>query len=176
MTASDRGTILASFDDSGKAEVALDRLWHAGFRREQIGVVLPGRGVAEAQTGAGVVEAAAAQGAVAGAATGGTIGGITGALLTAFVPGLGPVLAGGILAGIVGGAAAGAAGGVYLGPFIAMGLSEDEARSYEGKIQAGQTIIAVRGDTRLLEAADILERYGAHSIRHCAGEPAACAR
>lgn len=169
MATTDQATILAVFDEGGQAEVALDRLWHAGFRREQIGIVKPGR-IDEAKTPAGEVEHAAARGAATGAVAGGTLGAITGALLTGFIPGIGPVVAGGLLTGLVAGAAAGAAGGAYLGPFIGMGLSEDEARRYEGNIQAGRTVVAVRPGDQHDKAVEILEHYGAHTIRHAAGE------
>lgn len=175
MTGNDHGTIVAVFDDGGQAEVALDKLWHAGFPHEQIGIVMPGKGVAEAQTETGALEAAGARGAVTGAVTGGTVGAITGALLTGLIPGVGPVLAGGILAGLITGAAAGAAGGAYVGPFIAMGLSEDEARAYERNIHAGRTVLAVRPGERYEEAVELLRRFGGHDIKHLTGEPAGTA-
>src|SRR5437764_13767282 len=116
MMGNDHGTIVAVFDDGKQAEVALDKLWHANFRPDQIGIVMPGKGVAEPKTPIGTLEEAGARGAVTGAVTGGTVGAITGALLTGLIPGVGPVMAGGILAGLITGGLAGAAGGAYVGP------------------------------------------------------------
>src|SRR5579883_2098380 len=97
MPANDFGTIVAVFEQGTRAEVALDKLWHAGFQHDHIGIVLPGKGLVEAQTPTGAVEDIAAQGAVTGAVAGSTVGAITGALLTGLIPGVGPVFAGGLL-------------------------------------------------------------------------------
>lgn len=158
-------TVVAVFDRREQAEVAIDGLWHAGFKHDQIGILVPGQGVREAQTPTGKVEDNAAGGAVTGAVTGGTLGAVAGAVLTGLIPGIGPVLAGGILTGLVTGAAAGAAVGVYLGPFVALGLTEDEARHYHERVQAGQTLVVVRPGECLDEAVKILRECGGHDIR-----------
>jgi len=62
--------VTAIFADRGKAESAIDNLWHAGFRHDQIGILMPGGRVAEATTSTEKNEETAAQGAVAGAAAG----------------------------------------------------------------------------------------------------------
>ena len=46
----ERSLVAAVFDNRGKAESAIDNLWHAGFRHDQIGILTPGRGVTEATT------------------------------------------------------------------------------------------------------------------------------
>jgi hypothetical protein len=154
------GAVTAVFDDRGKAESAIDNLWHAGFRHDQVGVLMPSGRVAEATTATEKTEENAASGAVTGAATGGAIGAVAGALATAFIPGIGPVLAGGILTGAVLGGAAGAAAGSYLGPFVALGFSKDEAERYHGELKAGRTIVLVRPEDRAADAVTILRSHG----------------
>jgi hypothetical protein len=155
-----RPNVVGVFPDRGWAERAIDELHHHGFTRQQIGVVMPGRGVVEAHTGTEVLEDNAGTAAVAGAAAGGTLGAIAGALAMGLIPGVGPVLAGGLLAGILGGAAAGAALGTFAGPFVALGFTEDEARDYQEQFQAGRSIVVVHAGDRAAEARDILRRFG----------------
>jgi hypothetical protein len=166
--------VTAVFDDRGKAESAIDNLWHAGFRHDQIGILTPGGSVAEATTATEKTEENAAEGAVTGAAAGGAIGAVAGALATALIPGVGPVLAGGILTGLVLGGAAGAAAGSYLGPFVALGFSEDEAQQYQSELKAGRTIVTVRAEDRAADAVTILRSHGgrtADTSRHGATGP-----
>ena len=158
--ATERSLVAAVFNNRGKAEAAIDNLWHAGFRHDQIGIVTPSGRVAEATTATEKSEDNAAEGAIAGAATGGAIGAVIGGLAAAFIPGVGPVLAGGILAGVALGGAAGAAAGSYLGPFLALGLSEDQAHWYHGELKAGRTIVTVRAEDRAADAIAILRSHG----------------
>ncbi len=85
-TTTARSLVAAVFDARGQAESAIDNLWHAGFRHDQIGIVTPGGRVAEATTSTEKTEENAAEGAVAGAATGGAIGAVAGALAPHKVP------------------------------------------------------------------------------------------
>ena len=166
--------VTAVFDNRGQAESAIDNLWHAGFRHDQVGILMPGGQVAEATTATEETEENAAGGAVTGAATGGAIGAVAGALATAFIPGVGPVLAGGILTGLVLGGAAGAAAGSYLGPFVAMGFSKDDAQRYHGELKAGRTIVTVQAEDRAADAVAILRSHGgrtADTARHDATGP-----
>lgn len=159
-SATNTSLVTAIFENRGKAESAIDNLWHAGFRHDQVGILMPGGRVAEATTSTEGTEETAAEGAVAGAATGGALGAVAGGLATALIPGIGPVLAGGILTGIILGGAAGAAAGSYLGPFVAMGFSKDEAHRYEQELKAGRTIVTVRAEDRAADAVAILRSHG----------------
>lgn len=161
MTTTERPIVVGVFPNRGWAERAIDELHHAGFPLEQIGIVMPGGRVAEARTGTEVLEDNAGTGAVAGAVTGGTMGAVAGALATGLIPGIGPIVAGGLLAGILGGAAAGAALGTFAGPFVALGLSESEARHYQQEFNAGRSIVVVRAGDRAAVARDILRRFEA---------------
>jgi hypothetical protein len=166
--------VTAVFADRGKAESAIDNLWHAGFRHDQIGILAPGGPVTEATTSTEKNEETAAQGAVAGAATGGAVGAVVGALATSMIPGVGPVLAGGILTGTVLGGAAGAAAGGYAGPFLALGFTKQEADRYQRELKAGQTIVTVQTEDRAADAVTILRSHGgqtADTNRHGAMGP-----
>jgi hypothetical protein len=152
-------TLIAVFEDQEHAQRALRDLRQAGFRDEQLGLAsrhavpaAPERSSVEAQERAG-------EGAVAGAAVGAGAGALAGAAAAALVPGVGPFLAGGLLA-TLGGAALGAAVGTFAGPFIALGLSEDEAQFYARHVEQGRTVVLVRTDDRKDEASAILERHG----------------
>jgi hypothetical protein len=157
-------TLVAIFDTRGQAEAAIDELWHAGFREEQIGIAAPGAPSQQATTPTGEIEKTGARGAVAGTVTGGTVGGILGGIAVGLIPGIGQVMAGGILAGIVtgivGGAAAGAAAGAYAGPFLALGFSEEEARSYQQHLRLGRTIVTVKPEGEEEQAITIVKSHG----------------
>jgi hypothetical protein len=152
--------MVATFPTRAQAEAAVDELWHNGFRENQVGYVVPGKGVVEADTRTGGLERRGAEGAVAGAVTGGVLGTVVGALATALIPGVGPVLAGGLLAGAVTGAAAGAAAGGFLGPFIALELSADGARHYNRELEVGRSVVVVQTADRSAEALMILRSHG----------------
>jgi hypothetical protein len=160
MAAASTRPLVAIFADRGKAEAAVDELWHAGFGKESIGLAARGEPLHQATTAGEPVEEAAAEGAVVGAASGTILGAAAGAAAVATLPGLGPILAGGTLMGIVVGAAAGAAIGSFAGPFIAMGLSEKAVAHYETQFQAGRCILVVKPGRRLPEATMILKKHG----------------
>ena len=153
-------TIATVFETRGQAEGAIDALWHAGFKRDQIGMAAPGMPTEQATTATGDMEKSGARGAVVGSVTGGTVGAILGGLAAGLIPGIGQVLAGGILASVVTGAAAGAAGGAYLGPFLALGLSEDDARAYEQHLRDGRTIVTVKTDDGDDQVLTIVKSHG----------------
>lgn len=152
--------VTAVFDNRGQAEAAIDNLWHAGFRHDQIGIVMPSGRVTEATTATESTEENAAEGAVTGAAAGGTFGALVGATAAAVIPGVGPVLAGGILTGLVLGGAAGAAVGSYLGPFVALGFSKADAQRCQSELKAGRTIVTVKAEDRAADAVTILRSHG----------------
>ncbi|HEX2173522.1 MAG TPA: hypothetical protein VHL09_13885 [Dehalococcoidia bacterium] len=162
MTSSAAGaTLIGVFDDRDHAERALEELRSAGFRDDQLGVVLRGEetGADAAKSEAG--DDPAEDGTLTGALTGGTIGGLIGAGAALLVPGIGPILAGGILTAALGGAAAGAVAGTLLG---SLGdLTGEEAGYYEGELRSGRILAVIRpdGPAKSAEAAAILRRHGA---------------
>jgi hypothetical protein len=164
MTHDNNLPVIAVFPNRGMADAAIDELWHAGFGKDEIGVASPGEPLHEATTAPGRQEDRVGRAAGTGALTGGVVGALAGAVAALTIPGFGPILVGGMLLSMFGGAAAGAALGTFAGPFVAMGLSEDEARHYECEFRAGRTIVAVRAPDRDDEAASILHNHGAVSV------------
>ena len=161
MATHDNRTVVGVFDDRATAEAAMDELRHAGCAAENIGFVSRGESGTANETPTAREENQAENAAVTGAVAGGALGAVAGAAAVALIPGIGPVLAGGLLLGAFGGAAAGAAVGTFLGPFVSMGLSEEEARTYEQEFNMGRTVVTVRAGDRFEQAADLLRRYGA---------------
>jgi hypothetical protein len=174
VASNEQTTVVGVFLHRGNAETAIDKLWHAGFRHDQIGMAAPGKPLHEADTPTGELEEHAAGGAATGAVAGGGLGALAGAVVGGLIPGIGPVVAAGILVGLVGGAAFGAAAGTFLGPFIALELSEDEARHYESQFKAGKTIVVVKAQDRVPEAIAILHSCG--GVVNAPGEAMAAAR
>jgi hypothetical protein len=153
-------SVVAVFPNHALAEAAIDELWHAGFKKDEIGLAGPGEQPHDATTPTGRAEDKAAHAAATGAVTGSVAGAVAGLVVAATIPGFGPVVAGGLLLGILGGAAAGAALGTFAGPFLAMGLSKEQAKRYEAEFRFGRTIVIVRAKDRHDEAVQILHSHG----------------
>lgn len=139
-------SVVAVYRTRGQAEAAIDQLWHAGFSKEQVGIMIPGEGEHQATTATEQTEESGATGAVAGAVTGTAVGTIAGALAMILIPGLGPVLTGGALMGVIAGAATGAAVGSFAGPFLAMGFTEEDVHRYQTDLRSGRTIVVAHSD------------------------------
>ncbi|HMB96184.1 MAG TPA: hypothetical protein VKK61_09115 [Tepidisphaeraceae bacterium] len=165
--------LVAIFDDRFDAERALHDLENAGFKEDQIGMVLRGSDAVEGGMITDAVGAKDARGAIKGAATGAVVGGILAAAAAIFMPGVGPVIAAGILSSFLGGAAAGAGVGGILGAMTGLGVSEDEARYYELAFQSGKAIIAVKPGERWGEATDILRLHGGYNLQNRLDQPVA---
>jgi hypothetical protein len=149
------------------AESAVDRLIAAGFRNEDISVLL--------QDNVGTKDFAhekhtkapegTTTGVVAGGLIGGTIGLLAGIGLLA-VPGLGPLVAAGpIIAALTGVGSGGVVGGV-IGALVGMGIPEYEAKRYEGRIKEGGILLSVHCDNAdwTGKAKDVLKHTGAEDI------------
>ncbi|MET0792172.1 MAG: DUF3341 domain-containing protein [Polyangiaceae bacterium] len=111
----------------------------------------------------------APEGAVAGVGAGGVLGGTIGLLAgigALAIPGVGPLIAAGPLMAALSGAAAGAAVGGVAGALVGLGIPELEAKSYEGKIQGGNILIAahVASDDAEKAAKRLFEQHKAHDI------------
>jgi hypothetical protein len=158
-TAVDR--VVGVFDRFSDAEAAVADLLAAGFPQDRIEMITRRERRQEAWPRAAEENEAAAG---AGAAVGAGAGAIAGILAAGLIPGAGPALAGAIA---VGGGALGAAGGSFLGPFIAMEMSEAEAKHYARQIREGRAVLVIHSTDRQEEANIILDDHGAH-----AGTPA----
>ncbi|CAN5509508.1 hypothetical protein BH09PLA1_BH09PLA1_28020 [soil metagenome] len=159
-------TMVGIFDDRLEAEHAIDELMQAGFKADQVGLVIRGSDAVRGGVITDAVGAKDGKGAVTGAVTGAVAGGLTAAAVTALIPGVGPVLAAGMLAMFFGYAAAGAAIGGIFGAMTGLGVSEEEARYYEKAFNEGKALVAVKPGTRASEAAQILRRHGGYDLQN----------
>jgi outer membrane lipoprotein SlyB len=151
--------VIGIFDHRTQAERAIMELWNAGFAHDRIDMVT--RDGATSGTPNLHLQNEAGNSAITGALGGASAGAVAGAVAVTLVPGIGTVLGGGLLAAMLGGAALGAAGGTFLGPFIALEMSEDDAHYYAHHLDEGRTLVVVKSHDRLLEAQAILRKAGA---------------
>ena len=96
---------------------------------------------------------------------GGTLGLLAGIGALA-IPGAGPFIAAGPIMGALSGAAVGGATGGLIGALVGLGIPELEAKQYEGKVRAGNILIAVHaesGDERS-RAKEVLKEAGATDV------------
>lgn len=140
----------------------------AGFTPNDISVLLPDK--SGTRDFAHEQHTKAPEGATTGAGAGGVLGGALGWLVgigALAIPGLGPFIAAGPIMAALGGAAVGAAVGGLTGALIGMGIPEYEAKAYEGKIKAGNILIAVHSDDRdqTSAALEIFKTHGAQDIK-----------
>ncbi|HTF67718.1 MAG TPA: hypothetical protein VK638_34070 [Edaphobacter sp.] len=155
------------FADRALASDAVDGLIAAGFRSEDISVLLQDNVgtkdfAHEKQTKA---PEGATTGVVAGGALGGTLGLLVGIGALA-IPGLGPFIAAGpIMATLAGIGSGGLLGGV-VGALVGMGIPEYEAKRYEGRIKEGGILLSVHCDNGdwVSKAKDALKHYGGEDI------------
>jgi uncharacterized protein (TIGR02271 family) len=159
-------TVVGLFDDFSHAQMVVNELEAAGFRREDISMVTNQHGISHGTAthsagedqGHGVLG-----GALGGAAKGGVIGGLTGlaaSLAMLAIPGVGPALAVGPLAATLSGAGLGAAGGGVIGALTGLGIPHNEAGYYAEGIRRGSTLVSVNtDDMRADEAMAIFNRH-----------------
>jgi hypothetical protein len=151
--------VVATFEDRAQAERAVAELSHAGLPLEHMDILTRGSETGRAKEAAQLTDEAAG-GALVGAAAGAGTGAVAGALAAMLIPGFGTVLGGGLLLGALGGAALGAAGGTFLGPFLALDLSEEEAHYYASHLELGRTVVLVHTRDRQDEVREVLRRHG----------------
>lgn len=111
----------------------------------------------------------APEGTVAGVGGGAIFGGALGWLAgigALAIPGIGPFIAAGPIMAALGGAALGGAVGGVSGALVGMGMSEFEAKQYEGKVEAGSALISIHCESRsdIQRATEICERGGATDV------------
>src|SRR5438270_1112623 len=153
------------YGSRGAAESAVDQLNAAGFRSEDISVLM--------QDNVGTKDFAhekatkAPEGTTTGVVTGGVVGGTLGLLAgigALAIPGLGPFIAAGPIMGALAGVGAGGAVGGLVGALVGMGIPEYEAKRYEGSVKDGGILLSVHCDDSdwVSRAKKILEQTGAH--------------
>ena len=162
----------AVFDSRQEAEQALSQLRTAGIPEEAISIV----GRTESGDGSGLTDnddndGANESGAVKGA-IGGAIGGTLLGVAALAIPGVGPLAAAGAIAsgaipGAAGiGAALGATAGGITGLLSNEGVSDDDSKYYEGRVNDGGYFVGVHADkagASFASARDILTSNGGHS-------------
>jgi Heat induced stress protein YflT len=168
-----RDIAVGLFSDPERARDAIDALKAAGFKGDDISLLMHDRSQAHQmadETGTKAGEAAAT-----GAVTGGILGGLGGWLVgvgALAIPAVGPFIAAGAFATALGGAVLGAGVGAIAGALVGMGIPEEEAAYYEQEVRGGRTLVTVQAGSRLDEADDLLHRFGAYDVQH-RDEPAA---
>ena len=163
------------FANRNNASEAIDRLVAAGFRSEDVSVLM--------QDNVGTKDFAhekhtkAPEGTTTGVIAGGAIGGTLGVLAglgALAIPGIGPLIAAGpIMAGLAGLGAGGAVGGL-VGALVGMGIPEFEAKRYEGRIKSGGILLSVHCDNSdwVSKAETVLRNSGGEDVSS-AGEASA---
>ena len=162
--------VSAVFDSHAEAEIAVRELRQAGVRDSALSVIAQHGGKTTTTDGGGSTHDDTS-GLVKGALGGAGVGALLGIAALA-IPGVGPLAAAGAIAasaipeGAAIGAAAGALTGGLTGLLTKHGVSDEDARYYEERINRGGVFVSV--DTRDAgigsEAArEILYRYGGHS-------------
>jgi hypothetical protein len=160
-------SVFGIYQDRTQVERAVDSLVAAGFRAEDISVLLPSNvGTKDfaheknTKTPEGI-----ATGAGTGAVVGGTLGVLAGIGALA-IPGLGPFIAAGPIMGALAGIGAGGVVGGLIGALVGMGIPEYEAKRYEGMIKQGRALLSVHCDNSdwVKRAKQLLEDTGGEQV------------
>jgi hypothetical protein len=155
-----------------QAEAVVEQLKNSGFSNQNISVLFPEKH--ETRDSTHRQDNKGPEGAAVGAGTGALLGGALGWLLgisTLAIPGVGPLIAAGPIVAAIGGAAIGTTLGGLLGGIIGLGIPEEEARRYEGKIREGNIMILVHSSRpeEIQKARRIFEAAGAQDISYTEG-------
>ncbi len=155
--------VLGVFTEQDLASDAISKLEEKGYDPKEMSILMRDHSDSKRfakETGVGDVVGST----VGGAATGAVLGAVAGLVASFVVPGLGAFFIGGPLAATLGltgaaaatasGAATGAIAGGILGALTsAFGLTEEEAKIYESRINEGGILVAV--PARIGEEADV---------------------
>ena len=164
---SKKTAVFGIFKTRVRAEQSVDRLLAAGFRNDDISVLLPDS--QSSKEFAHKKDTKAPEGTTAGVTAGGVVGGTLGLLAgigALAIPGVGPFIAAGPIMGALAGLGVGGAVGGLIGALVGMGIPEYEAKRYEGRIKDGGVLLSVHCDTsdEIKRAKDLLEKTGAEDI------------
>ncbi len=169
MITNTRETVVGVFSDRAQAEKAVTELRKVGITDGQIGVITDKHDAHGAETS---TSAKLAKGAEMSAATGAGVGALWAlGIAAAIFPPLGFV-AGGTLLAVLTSAGIGAAAATVAGALINLGLSEGEAKYYEGELKSGRTLVTVKAGERYMETSSILRRFGAYDMETKGSAPA----
>src|SRR5579883_974859 len=159
--------VFGIYNSRTEAEAAIDMLLDAGFRNEDLSVLMADNvGTKDfAHEKHTKAPEGVATGATSGAVVGGTLGLLAGIGALA-IPGLGPFIAAGPIMGALAGVGSGGVVGGIIGALIGMGIPEYEAKRYEGRVKQGGILFSVHCDNGdwASKAKDLLKRTGAEDI------------
>lgn len=155
-------TSIGVFQSRSQAEQAIADLRAAGFRDDQIGMIIRDEdGNAKNLNADGTM---AEEGAIAGAVAGAGIGSLVGlGIVAGVVPVIGPAIALGTLGTMLVNAAGGAAVAGIVGALVGFGIPEEDARWYESEVQSGRYLVTCEAAGRYDEAWQVLHRQGAYN-------------
>ena len=159
--------VFGIYRDRSHVETGVDALLDAGFRGEDVSVLLPdnmGTKDFAHEKGTKAPEGLAT-GATSGAVVGGALGWLAGIGALA-IPGVGPLIAAGPIIGALTGVGVGGAVGGITGGLIGLGIPEYEAKRYEGRIKEGNILLSVHADDSewVNKAERILKETGADDV------------
>ena len=164
--------VSAVFDNQSEAETAVRELRQLGVRDSALSVIARHEGAGGDYGGANTHEVREkGEGLIKGALGGAGVGALLGIAALA-IPGVGPLAAAGAIAASAVpeaaaiGAGAGALAGGLTGILTKHGVSDEDAKYYEGHINNGGVFVSVDtgdGGVSAEQARDILYRYGGHS-------------
>lgn len=163
--------VSAVFDTRTEAEQAVADLRAAGVGDEAVSIIAQHEGQNTTTDGSGTDNDGDNDGLVKGLAGGAGLGALAGIAALA-IPGVGPFVAAGAIAqsaiggAAVTGAALGATAGGLTGALTDHGVSDEDARYYEGRINSGGVFVSVDTSSAGINstaALDIMNRSGGHS-------------
>ncbi len=158
MTEIKRSTVVGAFPTLDQADSAIKELLKSGFTKENIGFAMRDGGEVDKQETEATGQAAVVR-SLGGGISGGVLGGVIGSIVALALPGFGSVVIAGLLT-----AAGGAIAGSFTGLTSTMELSEEEIRWYQGELEEGRPIVAVRTNGRYSEALAIMQIHGAYDM------------
>ena len=168
--ANKKTAVFGIYNSIAEAERAVDYLAASGFLYDDISVLLPDIDSSEEFAHEKLkAPEGTATGVTAGGAIGGTLGLLAGVGALA-IPGVGPFIAAGpIMAGLAG-LGAGAAVGGLIGALVGMGITEYEAKRYEGRVKQGGVLLSVHCETsdEISKGKELLKQTGAEDISSAA--------
>ncbi|MCL6730710.1 hypothetical protein [Sphingomonas hankyongi] len=162
-----KNIISAVFDSRSEAESAVGELRGKGIDSAKLSVIGRDEDGATVTDGSGEEASEGLGDTVKGALGGAGIGAILGVAALA-IPGVGPLAAAGAIAGsaIPGAAAIGAVAGGLTGMLKDHGVSDEDAKYYEGRINDGGIFVSVDAGESNVPAEtvrEILSRNGGHN-------------
>ncbi len=160
-------SVFGIYSSRSAAETAIDAFKNAGFSNADISVLLPDNAGSKRLVTENGTKApqGAAVGAGSGAALGGALGWLVGVGALA-IPGIGPVVAAGPLVAALAGIGIGGALGGFAGSLVGLGMSETEAKRYEGRLLKGGILMAIHCEANedINRAKQIMESTHAEEI------------